>query len=241
MSTEQPIVGVIGGMGPLASAAFVNTLYERTTCRREQDMPRVVLWSDPQLEDRTTALRDGREQALARQLEDAIERCARGGATQFVICCVTAHAVLPLLAARWRARITSLVDVLLAAVIERQAPQLLLSSTGTRQSRMLEQHPLWEQARGWLRWTTDREQEQLHHVIYAVKQRGVTSVAEALIRSLLREHGCTSFVAGCTELHLITRAWANDPLVAWIDPLEIVAERLAMSSASAELREMETP
>jgi aspartate racemase len=232
MSSEPPFVAVIGGMGPLASAAFVRTIYERTTCRREQEMPRVLLWSDPQLDDRTMALRDGREQALALKLEDAIEGCARAGATAVVICCVTAHALLPLLPVRQRERTMSLIDLLLMAVIQRQRRHLILSSTGTRRSRLLEQHPLWDQARAWLSWPTEAEHDRLHHEIYAMKLRGSPATATALIRSLLREHGVMSFVAACTELHLVTQAWVNDPAIQWIDPLEIVADRIAMPSSS---------
>src|SRR2546428_3051912 len=89
-------VAVIGGMGPLASAEFVNTVYEQATTDREQEMPRLVLWSDPSFPDRTTALLDGRSDVLAGHLEHAIPQCDAMGAGQGVICCVTVHAGLPL-------------------------------------------------------------------------------------------------------------------------------------------------
>jgi aspartate racemase len=247
MVQDSPVVAIIGGMGPLASAAFISTIYERAASAREQDMPRLLLWSDPTFEDRTTALLGGREQLLARQLQQAIETCARSGATQYVICCVTAHAVLPWVAPRWRAPMVSLPDALLATVIERQRPQLLLCSTGTRRTRLLEQHPLWERARPWLQWPDDDDQEQIHRAIYALKAHSQARMAAApLIRELLGKYGCRSFVAACTELHLVTREWAPDPPVHWIDPLEIVADRLASPPAAitattrARVREMDT-
>jgi aspartate racemase len=226
MASSTELIAILGGMGPLASAAFLSTVYERTTSRREQDMPRVMVWSDPTLPDRTTALRDGRGDLLAQAVQCAMEQCERAGATQFVICCVTAHAVMPLLPASLRSRTVSLVDLLLGAVIERQVPQLVCSSSGTREARVLERHPLWPQARPWLRWLDDHEQARMHQALYAIKLRGTPADAAALIEPLVHTYGVRSFVAACTELHLLTRYWAGAPPVEWIDPLDLAADRL---------------
>src|SRR5262245_12783643 len=120
-------VGVIGGMGPLASAEFVSTIYEHAIDGPEQHAPALLLWSDPRVPDRTEALLDGRADLLERYLENAVERCCELGADDIVICCVTMHAVVPRLPHALQARITSLVEVLLSAVIEQASPLLLLA------------------------------------------------------------------------------------------------------------------
>jgi aspartate racemase len=238
MNPAHDLVAVIGGMGPLASAAFVSTIYERTTSLREQEMPRVILWSDPSFPDRTSALLEGRRDELARYLQRAIEDCeARGAHQVVVICCVTVHAVLPLLPSRLQARVVSLVDVLLETVIERRRPQLLLSTSGTRRARLLEEHPLWKDASRWLHWPDEQEQERVHRAIYEIKCRNGVADAAALVQSLLRAHALGSFVAACTELHLVSRHWAPRPPVDCIDPLDIVAERIAAPVAYATRRE----
>jgi aspartate racemase len=171
MTDRSPLIAVVGGMGPLASAAFVSTVYARASCAREQELPRLLLWSDPHVTDRTSALLDGRAETLASRLHAAFDACARAGATDYVICCVTAHAVLPLLPARWRTPLVSLVDALLETTVLRRCPQLILSSTGTRRLRVLEQHPRWSAASTWLRWPDEDDQERIHRAIYAVKVR----------------------------------------------------------------------
>ena len=233
MNPAQDVVAVVGGMGPLASAAFVSTVYERTTCLREQEMPRLALWSDPLFPDRTSALFEGRDDLLAQHLQQAIEQCDAMGAKQVIVCCITVHAVLRLLPPRLQARIVSLVDVLLSAVIERKRPQLLLCSAGTRRTGMLERHPLWNQASRWLQWPDDEEQELVHRAIYTMKLRSGPADAAGLIESLLRTHRLGSFVAACTELHLVTRYWAGRPPVDYIDPLDIVADQIAAPLACA--------
>lgn len=237
MHPVQDLVAIVGGLGPLASAAFVTTIYERTTGRREQDMPRVLLWSDPQFPDRTSALLEGRGDLLAEHLRDVVERCEAMGATRIVICCVTVHAVLPLLPPRLQTRIVSLVDVLLFAVVERQRPQLLLTTLGTRHTRMLEQHPLWKEASRWLLWPGETDRERLHQAIYDMKRGGGPADAAALVEALLRRHRVGSFVAACTELHLVTRYWSTHPPVAYIDPLAIIADQVAAPLACATPRQ----
>jgi len=48
------LIGVLGGMGPLASAGFVNFLYQKCQAKfsAEQSYPRIVLLSDPTIPDR---------------------------------------------------------------------------------------------------------------------------------------------------------------------------------------------
>ena len=59
MATKE-ILGVVGGMGPLASAEFVKTIYEHSLGEREQASPTVLMHSDPTFPDRTQLLPCGR-------------------------------------------------------------------------------------------------------------------------------------------------------------------------------------
>ena len=52
----QPIWGILGGMGPLASAEFLTSIYKLSLGRTEQNMPRLYLVSDPTVPDRTKAI-----------------------------------------------------------------------------------------------------------------------------------------------------------------------------------------
>ena len=58
------VLGVLGGMGPLASAQFMLRLTLLTPASRDQDHIPAVLWSDPRIPDRGAAMRDGGEDPL---------------------------------------------------------------------------------------------------------------------------------------------------------------------------------
>ena len=53
------ILGVLGGMGPLASAHFMTRLTLLTPALVDQDHVPAVLWSDPRVPDRMASTRGG--------------------------------------------------------------------------------------------------------------------------------------------------------------------------------------
>src|SRR5437660_546806 len=55
--SRQKVVGVLGGMGPLATADFYTKLVRLTPARADQDHLRVIIDSNPKIPDRTAALR----------------------------------------------------------------------------------------------------------------------------------------------------------------------------------------
>jgi aspartate racemase len=67
------MLGVLGGMGPLASADFMRQLTLLTPAERDQDHVPAMLWSDPRVPDRTLArLADGED-----PLPALLRACAR--------------------------------------------------------------------------------------------------------------------------------------------------------------------
>ena len=57
--TNARILGVLGGMGPLAGATFMQRLTLLTPADRDQDHIPSILWSDPRVPDRTAARLSG--------------------------------------------------------------------------------------------------------------------------------------------------------------------------------------
>ena len=56
MTTSFPRIGILGGMGPLATADFLAKLTHATPAARDQDHFAVTLESAPQIPDRIAAL-----------------------------------------------------------------------------------------------------------------------------------------------------------------------------------------
>jgi aspartate racemase len=88
--TRGGMLGVLGGMGPLASAHFMTRLTLLTPARRDQDHIPAILWSDPRIPDRTRSHVPGAEDPLPALLR-GIAGLRMAGAEAIVIPCNTAH------------------------------------------------------------------------------------------------------------------------------------------------------
>lgn len=233
MSLKQKTrLGIVGGMGPLASAEFLRTIYDYSVADNvEQGAPVVSLYSDPTVPDRTEALLKGDDTAVFEQFTQAVGYLTATGATKIVVCCMTIHYLLPKLPPALSSNIVSLLDVIYDNLPKR-GRHLVLCSSGTRKLRLFESHDRWEQFKDFLIFPDESDQRQLHDdIIFPLKRNPAMPPLVSALRSMLARYEVDSFVAGCSEIHIIAKhlsASANGHKVyGCIDPLDILARELA--------------
>ena len=225
-------LGIVGGMGPLASAEFLRTIYDYSLAdRREQEAPAVFLYSDPSIPDRTEAFLKREDGPVLEQLTAAVEGLAGLGATRVVVCCMTAHHLLPRLPRRLRARVISMLDVIYERLARSPRRRLVLCSTGTRKLRLFETHEGWESLKGCLVFPDDEDQRAVHEDIIYPMKKGPGAAGPEAARSLMKKYGVESFVAGCSEIHLLSKHFlardAGREVCDFVDPFDVVARELA--------------
>jgi aspartate racemase len=224
-------LGVVGGMGPLASAEFLKTIYEFSVGEREQESPIVFMYSNPTIPDRTESLLHGSREVLLESLTTALRQLHDMGATRTLICCVTMHCLLPYLPADLRSKLISLLDVIYEAVEQHRQRQLLVCSTGTRRLGLFQSHPSWQSLSDYMVLLDDGDQDEMHKLIYRMKQCSDPACVVPSLDALLRKYRVDSFIAGCTEMHLLARRFIlpenGRSHYGCIDPLTIVARQLA--------------
>jgi aspartate racemase len=222
-------LGILGGMGPLASAEFLSTIYRLNLVEPEQEAPNCVLLSDPSFPDRTEAILAGTTGALVSRLEASLQELVCQGADRIVIACVTIHHVLPQICEPLRQRVASLLDLMVEGVLAAPRPRLLLATTGTRRARLFESHKRWGEISPWVVLPGEDDQRTLHEWIYGLKAgRLEEDDCLAWMESLPERYGVVGVLFGCTELHLLQRrimAGASTGLDI-IDPLWIAARDL---------------
>jgi aspartate racemase len=222
--------GIVGGMGPAASAAFVQTVYDACAGRPEQEMPVLLLASDPTFPDRTTALLAGDTQPIVEPLARRIDQLAAMGADRIVVCCMTAHALFVDLPPHSRRRLVSLVDLLLARIITSRRRCLLLCTEGTRRVGLLQRSPLWTEAARYLALPDHDDQARIHRLIYELKLGPPRAGHLATVDDLVARYGADCIAGGCTEIHLLSRFARGRDGSHWaraIDPLAALAEQIA--------------
>lgn len=230
-SRNQKILGVLGGMGPLASAEFLRTIYQCGLREREQESPIVLLYSDPTVPDRTEALLGGDHDALLKGLSESLSRLFDFGVSKVVVCCVTAHYLLGKLPAHLSRRVISLLDVVFAHLAGSRERHLLVCTNGTRQLRIFQNHPAWESLKHYVVLPDEADQDLIHReIIYGIKKNRGLGEVQPLLESLLAKYEVTSFIAGCTEIHLIAKQLTDGRNAhgqfSCLDPLTLLAQAI---------------
>lgn len=116
---DRFLLGVLGGMGPLATVDLLQKLVDATPAQSDQQHLPVVAWNVPQVPDRQLALA-GRGVSPLPALKYGIEQLNRLAVSHIVIACNTAHHWYPSLAAASRAPILHIADVTAASVARLQ-------------------------------------------------------------------------------------------------------------------------
>ncbi len=229
-------IGVLGGMGPEAGAAFFECIVHETAAGRDQDHPPVILYSLPQVPDRTMAILHGGPSPVP-ALRRGLRALSRAGADFAVVSCISAHYFYPRIAPTSPIPVLSLIDETLTAIGKmRPVPKTigLLATTGTVRSGIIAR--AFEAAGITVLTPSARDQKRVMTAIYGKK--GVKAgFTEDPPRAILLEiaadlisRGAQAVMAGCTEVPLALRA--VDLPVPLIEPMTIGA-RAAIRRAGA--------
>ena len=90
--------------------------------------------------------------------------------------------------------------------------------------RVFERHESWGRVQNFIKLCNDADQDRVHEWIYALKAGASVELARQCTHELLRKYEVTSWVAGCTEMHLMFRPDGPDQPV---DPLVTIALRVS--------------
>ncbi|HXQ35687.1 MAG TPA: aspartate/glutamate racemase family protein [Anaerolineales bacterium] len=228
------VLGIVGGMGPLASAEFLKTIYEHSQCEREQASAKVVMHSDPSFPDRTEALLAGADAVVLEKLIEALECLRRLNISRIVICCVTIHHLLPRLPDDLREPIWSLPDLIFRQVSLSRERHLLLCSSGSRKLGVFRNHAQWPALKDQFILPDEDDQTLVHQLIHRLKGGYEPRRLICPLESLLAKYKANSFIAGCTEIHLLAKHYETENgsrrEYGCVDPLTVIAKEVAQAT-----------
>lgn len=232
-------IGVLGGMGPDATAHFFSLIIKHTAAVKDQDHLPVLIYNLPQIPERTAAIL-GKGPSPVPLLRKGVRTLARAGADLIVIPCITAHAFLPEIRKASPVMVISLLEESLA-VAKRVRPGLrragLLASTGTVRLGLFAK--IFGSAGIEIMTPTEKEQGRVMEAVFG--KRGVKAgftegrpkrlVLDAARRLIKR--GAEAVIAGCTEIPLVLTD--QDIPVPLIEPMRIAA-RAAVVKAGGRVK-----
>jgi aspartate racemase len=200
------VLGVLGGMGPLATVDFLLKLIEETPAARDEEHIPVVAYSVPQIPERPAAITGNGASPLPALLE-GIRTLKQAGAVAIAIPCNTAHFWYDDMQREGGLPILHIAEAALTELDARGIQDKtigLIATRGTLAAGFFQQKLA---ARGY-RFITNSDAEIDEFVLPAIVQvkRNELDAAAALLETAvdkLSEHGASSVILACTETPVV--------------------------------------
>jgi aspartate racemase len=204
---RRAVIGILGGMGPLATADLYQKIIEITPAASDQEHIPVVIYADPRVPDRTEALlRDGEDPTP--WLVHGARTLSGMGADFIVMPCNTAHAFLDGIQPAIDKPIVSMIDAA-ADEICKDHPEArtvgLLATSGTIQAEIY-QRALAIRGVDMIVPDDDIQRRCVMAAIREVKSGRAGKAATALLTEAaqhLAGRGADVLLAACTEIPVV--------------------------------------
>lgn len=235
-------IGIIGGLGPMATVYFLECITRMTAAEKDQEHPRVFLESIPDIPDRTGFILGKSTDNPLPLMTEAGKSLERIGAEFIAVPCVTAHYFYDALSRELQIPLIHLTRVLAEDIRKKGIRRVgIMATSGTVESRVLEM----ELERQGIESVVPDESMQkiVMNIIYdqikkdaPVQWGDVEQVCDAL-----KSQGAEKIILGCTELPLLKKSVCqaeNDALRQTlfgdcIDVLEVLAQKVVLESGAA--------
>lgn len=199
-------IGILGGMGPLATADLYRKIVTMTKAGSDNEHIRVYIDSNAAIPDRTAAILSGGPDPVP-EMASALRNLEKCGADCVIMPCNTAHYFLPRLQAMTDTPILDMLALTAQRCAARYPGQIaaVLATRGTLATGLYDR--ALEAAGVPFLLPEEEERDMLMHLIYDVVKasRPLEPEEETWARLLerLRRSGADYFILGCTELPIL--------------------------------------
>lgn len=220
--SERKTLGIIGGLGPMASVCFCELLVSHTKAELDQDHINFLLSSRADIPDRTAFIVGRSSDDPRPALITEANRLCGMGADVLAIPCNTSHCFFSELSLEIPVKLLNMPNET-ALFCKSQGYKKLgvLATEGTVRAGIYKR----EMESLGIEYMTCSEEDQkfISDTIYAALKQGKAPDRERFLKiadSLISE-GCDAVILGCTELSCMKRELNSD--IIFIDPMEILA------------------
>ncbi len=230
-------IGIIGGMGPLATADLYTKIINFTVAEKDQEHVPVIIDSNPLIPDRTDYILHGGESPLP-EIVKSIRRLEAAGCDFLIMPCNTAHHIIDEIKTTTKIPFINMMEETVK-IVARDYPGEkvgLLATDGTAKSGAY--HRYFEPVGVDVIIPKEHQEDVMDYIYQGVKTGNLEKDLNGIKMAVheMEAMGATIFILGCTELSAVSqkiRTIEND----FLDPLEILAVR-AIQEAGGKAKEL---
>ncbi len=230
---SQKTVGIIGGLGPMATVTFMNSVLKLTAADSDRDHLHMIVDCNPKVPDINASVLNIGPSAVAGLVEGA-RRLEVAGADFIVMVCNAAHVYEPELRRSISIPFVSMIEEAMVK-ISSEFPRFenvgLLATNGCLQSELYQKQLVGRGLKPVLQSADELERlmrtlARIRSGILDEEQRhDILTLIDALVA-----RGAQTVILGCTEIALIDPASASDtPLIDPCATLAHVTVRMGMN------------
>ena len=200
-------VGVIGGLGPMATLDFFERILKRTRAVREQDHLHLIIDNNPHFPDRN-AYKRGEGPSPGPALAETARGLQTAGAHFIVMACNTTHAWEAEIRAAISVPFISIIDVTADVVGDLRPERAGVLAVDACLSSNLYQDALTKRGVAPVLLSVD-SQKTFMELIYRIKSGDTGDTVKRSMTTLakkLEAQGAEVIIAGCTEVPLVLTA-----------------------------------
>lgn len=215
-------LGVIGGLGPMATAYFYQLVTQMTNARYDQDHIEILLHSKPSIPDRTKYILGESKENPVQDIIGVGKTLEEMGAQVLAIPCITAHYFHEEITKEIQIPVIHLITETVAYLKERNISKVgIMATDGTVQSRLFQE--AFEENQMQCIVPQGEFQEKVMHIIYNNVKAGITPEMECFnaVSKHLFENGAQVIILACTELSIVKRDFTLP--AGYLDVLDVLA------------------
>lgn len=223
----EKTLGILGGLGPLATVYFMDLIVKLTEAAKDQDHISMIVLNHPAIPDRTEFILDNtKPNPLPVMIGDA-KKLQTAGADYVVMPCNTAHFFYEQIQKNITIPMLNIIEETVKFAIEKKSGIKRLGILATKGTISAGAYQNMCRKYGIDCFVPSiSDEESLMNIIYnQVKAGNKVDIDEFLkIVSNMKADGCDAVILGCTELSIINKDFnlQRDDI---IDSLEVLAER----------------
>jgi len=215
-------IGIVGGMGPLATCDLMNKIIHHTDASCDQEYARICVDCNTNIPDRTGAILHGGADPLPEMVKSAV-RLQAMGADVLVMSCNTAH--------YFYEQICRFIDIPMLHMPLETAK--CLAQQGVKKAAVLAtdgtvQVGIYEKALQQMGiepvYPNPEDQKFVMSLIYDYVKAGKPITQQAQIKAMVKrlmDDGAETMILGCTELPIVFAQMDED--LPTVDPTEVLA------------------
>lgn len=235
MRNEKKLLGVIGGLGPMATTHFMERVIAMTDAETDQENVDMIVYNFPSIPDRTGYILGSNLRSPLPGLLSVGRSLARQGAEFIAIPCMTAHFFYEELKAGIPAQVINAVQETVDCLKEQGiAAAGVMATDGTIASNLFIRELIDAGILPVL--PSQGRQEDVMHLIYRNIKAGKPVELERFhaVEEELRGKGAQAIILGCTELSLIKRDFPIGH--GFLDAMDVLA-RQSILNCGGKLKE----